>query len=673
MATIPTSIGIRQTPQPSQAVASYQPQRMNAGEVLASAGEEEQRAAFIVAQTNDRQDMMVAQDAANQLQAKAIDLQVGENGFANVKEGAAVGPKFIEDYTSKWTEEKERIRQGLTNPNQQRIFDQHADVGLLRYRGSLLSHQSQQTSIFNERTENDTIDLARRMVFANPGDPSAVQAAISKMDWAIKNKAERNGWDAQTTALTRDKYLGLVFKDAVSMMVEADPISALPLLNKRLGVGSPPENTGNSAIDGLQPQDLVELRHRADARVTVMANQANALEDRRLREAEEEVKNLRGYVMSGGLVSAEYAATVKAKTAGTPIEEVGNQLLQLSYMGAGFGSQPLGKQAESLRQADAARNQFGGDPESQKIYQHLVQINEEQKKAYKENPWAAYTRFGRGPEFPEVDFPPEQAPQVVKQRLQSIGAVEQYADSPASPFQPKEANSFATKLAGLTVPQQADILGAVGEQLNAPRIAALADQLDKNNKPLALSLKRGAGKTTADRAVAELILDGAQALKDGTVKADDAKVTGWRADIAAKVRGTLGSKEAEDEAIDMAVYVRASLARNGSAPTGFSGGGDTDQAVNLVVGQPMERGGVKTVLPIGMKQAEFDEKLKAVGPQVSETVYVRGVPVPRDQFLMRLPSMGLKRAGDGKYIPVTNNAFVTTDPNGAAPLVLDVR
>ena len=62
--------------------------------------------------------------------------------------------------------------------------------------------------------------------------------------------------------------------------------------------------------------------------------------------------------------------------------------------------------------------------------------------------------------------------------------------------------------------------------LTAPRIQALADQLDKGSKPLALSLKLGADGTTAGRMVSELVLRGAQALSDKTVKLDDQALAG---------------------------------------------------------------------------------------------------------------------------------------------------
>jgi hypothetical protein len=71
-----------------------------------------------------------------------------------------------------------------------------------------------------------------------------------------------------------------------------------------------------------------------------------------------------------------------------------------------------------------------------------------------------------------------------------------------------------------------------------------------------------------------------------------------------------------------------------------------------------------------MTQDDFDTKLRApvVTSQIPDVVYVRGAPVPRDAFSYRLPSLGMRRDGQGSYIPVSNNAMVTLDKEGTTPL-----
>jgi hypothetical protein len=222
----------------------------------------------------------------------------------------------------------------------------------------------------------------------------------------------------------------------------------------------------------------------------------------------------------------------------------------------------------------------------------------------------------------------------------------------------------------MPIPARAEALGAMGVQLDGPHLLALADQFDKGDKPLSLAMKLGADRTTAGRTLAQLVLQGAQGLADKTVKRDDAVLTGWKAEISGMVRGTLGNDQAENDVIEAAYYIRAQMDIEGGTAPGFDSDPSNERAVRMVIGQPMDRGGVKTLLPRGMTQDDFDTKLRApvVTSQIPDVVYVRGAPVPRDAFSYRLPSLGMRRDGQGSYIPVSNNAMVTLDKEGTTPL-----
>jgi hypothetical protein len=361
--------------------------------------------------------------------------------------------------------------------------------------------------------------------------------------------------------------------------------------------------------------------------------------------------------------------------------------------------------------------------------------------------------------------------------------VETYAGARGvSPLQPQEAKQFADGLAKLDPSAKSETLSQVGAQLSAPRIAALADQLDKHDKPLALALKMGADKTTSGRAASFYVLRGAQGLADKTVKKDDTALAGWKAEIAGLVRGTLGDDRAESDVIDAAYFIRAAQEQEGIAPVGFTrgvGSGASD-AIAMVIGKPFERAGVKTFLPRGMDERTFNEKLSAytadrlremalqpgmtergnvdlksrprvknadgsistvrsmgvnvdgkevliptvsddgrimgdqeavdnfrktgkhlgkfTTPQASDSYaqalhtaqedlyvrgqgsgmpepvfYVRGQPVKVEQIANRIPQYGVKRDGQGKYVPSVSNAPITLDKEGTQILRLEVR
>jgi hypothetical protein len=66
--------------------------------------------------------------------------------------------------------------------------------------------------------------------------------------------------------------------------------------------------------------------------------------------------------------------------------------------------------------------------------------------------------------------------------------------------------------------------------------------------------------------------------------------------------------------IDSAYYVRVAMDHEGSSAPGFNLTASNENAVKLVVGQPLERAGVKTILPRGMDENTFTEKVRASRP-----------------------------------------------------------
>ena len=247
-----------------------------------------------------------------------------------------------------------------------------------------------------------------------------------------------------------------------------------------------------------------------------------------------------------------------------------------------------------------------------------------------------------------------------------------------SPLQPQEAQQLSEKLSAMPPPARGEALAQIGAALPIGRLAALADQLDAKDKPQALAMKLGADRTSAGRVVGDLVLRGAQALKDKTVKKDDTALAGWRADIASQVRGTLGDERAENDVIDAAYFVRAAMDNDGTPIAGFNLEASTRMAIKMVIGEPLERNGVKTILPRGMDENAFDKALSIYTPDTlkaaapSGTLYVRGQPVDLQRFSDSIGRYGFKRDGRGNYLPSSGGAFVTTDKEGQLPLRLPV-
>lgn len=518
-----------------------------------------------------------------------------------------------------------------------------------------LQFEATQRRAWRRSTLADGIDTDAKTAGA---DPSQVLELVAARRAAIRQSGDL--MPDEQAALEVKARESIAYNAAVTL-VTRDPAGWL----KRDAKTDP-------LISLMDPANLRAINGHAQALVAQQRNAAERDGERAMKDAEKAVEGLREFAIGGGLPDLAYQAQVRTMTRGTPYAAAADALLLQAQAGASFGSQSLPKQAASLQAMG-----MGGSPDEKKLIDFARQVHDTQRRAFDDNPWAAATRFHRLPAVPEAQITDAgQALQLVQQRRPMMSAVEASAGRPVSPLQPAEAAQWADRLRALPADQRADQLAAVGQSLGVGQIAALADQLDKGNKPLALALKLGVDRTTAGRTVVGLALRGAQALADKTVKKDDAALTGWRSEIASMVRGTLGDDRAENDIIEAAYYVRAAMDIEGIAAPGFSRGlgQSAEEAVRLVIGTPLDRGGVKTLTPRGMDEKMFDERTRAaLAPLAGSKVYIRGKEMTAEELATRITGYGMRRDGAGRYTPTINGAYVTTDPQGQQPLRLEVR
>jgi hypothetical protein len=518
-----------------------------------------------------------------------------------------------------------------------------------------IQFEGAQRRAWRRSTLADGIDTDAKTAGA---DPSQVLELVAARRAAIRQSGD----------LMPDEMMQLETKAREAIAFNA----GATLVNRDPGAWLKRDTKTDPLISLLDPANLRALNGHAQALVAQQRNEAERNGERAIKEAEKAVEGLREFAIGGGLPDLAYQAQVRTLTRGTPYAEAADALLGQAQVGAAFGSQSLTKQAAALQAMG-----MGGNPGEKKIIDFARQVHDTQKRAFDDNPWAAASRFHRMPAVPEAQITDAgQALQLIQQRRPMMSAVEASAGRPVSPLQPTEAVAWADRLKALPVEQRADQLAAVGQSLGIGQVAALADQLDKGNKPLALAMKLGLDRTTAGRTVAGLALKGAQALADKAVKKDDAALTGWRSEISGMVRGTLGDDRAEQDVIDAAYYVRAAMDIEGIAAPGFSRGlgASAEEAVRLVIGTPLDRGGVKTLTPRGMDEAMFDEKARAaLAPLAGQKVYIRGKEMTAEELATRLNGYGMRRDGQGRYTPVLNGAYITTDKDGQQPLRLEVR
>lgn len=238
MAVLPDIAGQAEPTPQSGGVAEYAPPNWRqvgmAGQFISGAGHNMEEAANTIAATNERQDNLFAQNAAAQLQNASVRQQFDpKTGWANQKEGNAVGKQFLDDNTSQFKTTAGELRDSLQTENQKKIFDQHAQVQELRVQSALLEHQARQTDAFNNTTENATLNNTLSDIARRPADELNFQSGLAAINGTIDQRVNRLGLPpAESTAL-KSKYFDAAYttrilslKDGIPGAVTADPYGA---------------------------------------------------------------------------------------------------------------------------------------------------------------------------------------------------------------------------------------------------------------------------------------------------------------------------------------------------------------------------------------------------------------------------------------------------------------
>jgi len=369
---------------------------------------------------------------------------------------------------------------------------------------------------------------------------------------------------------------------------------------------------------------------------------------------------------SGGYLSPETITDLTTRSAGTPVEGAVVELIGSQREVAGFAGRAAPERAAILERLRARRATpgVGVSPEGDKVLSQLERMDGDIRQQINDNPWQAAQKSGRITDAQVFNAgDPQQAVQVIQQRMRQIGVVEEWAGRRVSPLQPQEVEQLGKMVRQLPVDQASSLLAGIGQAVgNAERVGALSKQLHDKDGSLGLAMSYASAQTTEGRYVAELVLRGDQALRDKVVQVDRANETGWKASIAKAVRGAYPNREIEDRAIDAAFLVMA-------GKYAMDGSSSAENAVRLATGGIAERNGQKFPLPWGMSESDFNKRVEAIKPadlaaQAPDgRVYVGGQPMPLDQFVSSLGSASLVHAGQGLY-NVRAGSRVVTDAQG---------
>lgn len=480
--------------------------------------------------------------------------------------------------------------------------------------------------------------------YAARGDAQADEA-IRNVEAFIPTVAAQAGIDGQRTVQGFRERVR--FRQAADL-VQANPAQALKTLRDK------------DTFPEIDPDRRAALIAQADAAVLRAQERARIEAERIAREQERVFQGAATVFESGRAFSAEYGDQVLARLKGSPYEPAVREMIRTGPQNVAAATLPVAQQRATLDALMARANTEGTNPALNKEIERRQKVLSATERDVKEDPLGAALERGIVQAVAPLN-PADLAglPAALAQRSRAAQTVSTWAGQPVSPLRPDEARQLASSLSAMPPEQKAPALAAIGAALgDRDQIAALAKQIDGNDRTLATAMMYATTKTTQGRYVSEIILRGQQAGRDGRVKVDTAKETGWRSTIAQQIGDAYPDQELRARMIDASLQIATGLAAEGGNP-------DLDRAVRLATGGVRTQADDSRVpLPYGWTDSDLRDGLRSY-PAERLPAELRAGPAPltREQFLKQLPDAVLVYAGQGRYGVRAGGALVT-DANG---------
>lgn len=511
---------------------------------------------------------------------------------------------------------------------------------------------------------DQTLEFASRQYAAGNRE-----GADKLVDAALSQDGPAAGWNAEQIQRKRQAYReGSRYVDALGMVTNARRSNAqLDAVAKQLETDQ---------FADLDPQRRAALYTQIEGfRVSneqlaeAAARRAEAQAQTRLNKATTAFTAASALINSGKVLSDDYVTQLSQTVAGTEYAKVLPELLKQAPERSAFGMQPLGVQQATLLQARSRLNREGTNPQAEKQVAQLEQIYQQSVKDYSEDPLPAAQERGLLQSIEPLQL--GDVRQLVGSMAARVAQAEQVsatAGRTVSPFLKTEAEQIGKVINALPVEQRSSAIAQIAEVAGPAQAAAIGRQMAPKDKALGIAMGMAGSKTTSGRYSSELVLRGAQAIKDRSVKEDNAAITGVRGSVAAAI-GDAVSGPARDALIDAAVFTQYGLMAEGS--------GDLPRAIRLATGGITERAGKKVVLPYGVDEATFGQRVQQVNAQTFASqapdgqVYIAGKPMPVEQFAAQVPNAALTTAGNGRYFIQAAGGIATN--KAGRPIVLEVR
>lgn len=466
--------------------------------------------------------------------------------------------------------------------------------------------------------------------------------AKKKQDWTDAN------WNAhlnQKTLEVRDNLPGIkALEKDITQGQYADKLD------------SDRRNTLMLRLDGYRNSIL--------QRNEMAAQRAERERERYLNRAEAEFNTFQALADKGTVIAPDYVDRVARLTAGTPYQQGVHALAQQARESGGIAAQPVAVQQATLDALDREIAQKGRSPELDRRREQISRVIASTKADLNSDGLRAGLERGWITDLAPIDqSSPEAFAATIGQRVEQAAAVSYRAGKTVSPLDASEASQLRGMIEALPPKMRSQTIASIADSVGPKAAGAIAQQLNQQDRALALAFATAGSKTTSGRYTSELILKGATALKDGTALKDDKKITGWKATIASHIDGAFPNENMASAAKDAAYYIAAGIAQENG---GSASGSDIERAVRIAVGgSVIDRNGKKIPIPAGLDGGDFEDRLRNV--PVSDIarqapggkVIAGGVEMDAEAFAKSIPGQELIPAGYGRYAVVVRGRPVT--------------
>lgn len=427
-------------------------------------------------------------------------------------------------------------------------------------------------------------------------------------------------------------------------------LSALEGLNGRI-------NTDEFADLSPEKRQALEVKI-ANRRASVLHEQdvlqrrAEALQERRLREAEHATKAVQGIIDGGALPDDATLAEVQRKTSGTIWAKTVKALVNDGAERAAFGSLSPEQQQEQLIGLRSKINQAGASPAQLERMRKFEGIASKTREAVDKDPlqWGVQSRLIQTPA--ELHFDSLQGlAQSLGARVEQAQLVSAQLRRPVSPLFAYEAQRASEMLSGLPLDQKQGAVRMLARALPPEQQRALAGQVHEQDNVLALAMHAASLPQGKGADVVGLMLRGQDAVKAGRIKksSDDGVVAMDRAKMAQELnKVSWPTTKARDAAVQAAWLIY-------DGQRDAKGSGSRRDAVNLATGGGLVEWGDSMVpMPPGWTESRFKSSMRtlapaALGRQAGGPLYIGGAEVSPEALVRALPSATLMPVGPGTY------------------------